>query len=272
VPEPSSSFENGPDFVQSLSRGLRVMRAFDAEHAELSQSEIAERTGLARAVVRRSLLTLQHLSYVGARGRRFFLTPRVLELGFGYLSSLRLPELARPAMEQLAHSVQESCSMSVLDGTEIVYVARVPVKRVITIALGIGARLPAYTASMGRVLLAGLEDKEMELVLQASQLTPLTAFTICKPKALRAEILKVRQQGYALVMQELELGLCSVAVPVRDRRNTVIAALNVGMQYNKDSRTRALQLILPALQQTSAEIERAIAHQWAPQPSDAGPV
>lgn len=161
--------------------------------------------------------------------------------------------------------------MSVLDGTEIVYIARVPVKRVITIALGVGARLPAYTASMGRVLLAGLEDKEMDLLLQASKLTPLTSFTICKPKALRAEILKVRQQGYALVVQELELGLCSIAVPVRDRRGRVSAALNVGMQYNKDSRTRALQVILPALQQTGAEIERAIAHQWAPQPAEAGP-
>ncbi len=247
------------------------MRAFDADHAELSQSEIAERTGLARAVVRRSLLTLQHLSYVGARGRRFFLTPRVLELGFGYLSSLRLPELARPAMEQLAHAVQESCSMSVLDGSEIVYVARVPVKRVITIALGVGARLPAYAASMGRILLAGLEVEELEAVLAVAKLEPLTSFTIHKPKALRAEILKVRQQGYSLVMQELELGLCAIAVPVRDRRNSVIAALNVGMQYNKDSRARALQTVLPALQRTSAEIERAIAHQWAPQVPDGGP-
>jgi IclR family transcriptional regulator, pca regulon regulatory protein len=271
VPDPLTSFENGPDFVQSLSRGLMVMRAFDAEHAELSQSEIAERTGLARAVVRRSLLTLQHLSYVGARGRRFFLTPRVLELGFGYLSSLGLPELARPAMEQLAHSVQESCSMCVLDGTEIVYVARVPVKRVITIALGVGARLPAYPASMGRVLLAGLEERDLDTVLAASRLESLTSFTICKPKLLRAEILKVRQQGYSLVMQELELGLCSIAVPVRDRRATVIAALNVGMQYNKDSRTRALQLILPSLQRTAGEIERAIAHQWTPRPAEGNP-
>jgi IclR family pca regulon transcriptional regulator len=266
--DPSPNFENGPDFVQSLSRGLAVMRAFDADHAELSQSEIAERTGLARAVVRRSLLTLQHLSYIGARGRRFFLTPRVLELGFGYLSSLRLPELARPAMEQLAHSVQESCSMSVLDGSEIVYVARVPVKRVITIALGVGARLPAYAASMGRVLLAGLPDPELDAALEASPLAPLTPHTICKAKPLRAEILKVRQQGYSLVMQELELGLCSVAVPVRDRRGSVIAALNVGMQYHKDSRSRALQVVLPALQQTAGEIERAIAHQWAPQPAE----
>jgi IclR family transcriptional regulator, pca regulon regulatory protein len=266
VPDVPTSFQNGPDFVQSLERGLMVMRAFDAEHAELSQSEIAGITGLARAVVRRSLLTLQHLSYVGVRGRRYFLTPRVLELGFGYLSSLRLPELARPAMEQLAHAVQESCSMSVLDGPEIVYVARVPVKRVITIALGVGARLPAYAASMGRVLLAGLEDRELDAILGRAKLEQLTAFTICKPKLLRAEIQKVRQQGYSLVMQELELGLCSVAVPVRDRRNSVIAALNVGMQAQKDSRTRALQVVLPALRQTSAEIERAIAHQWAPQP------
>ncbi len=271
MPDPLPNFENGPDFVQSLSRGLAVMRAFDAEHAELSQSEIAERTGLARAVVRRSLLTLQHLSYIGARGRRFFLTPRVLELGFGYLSSLGLPELARPAMEQLAHQVQESCSMSVLDGSEIVYVARVPVKRVITIALGIGARLPAYAASMGRVLLAGLPDAELDALLGRAKLEPLTPFTIAKPRPLRAEILKVRQQGYSLVMQELELGLCAIAVPVRDRRGAIIASLNVGMQYNKDSRTRALHVILPALQRTSAEIERAIAHQWAPPPAEGGP-
>jgi IclR family transcriptional regulator, pca regulon regulatory protein len=264
VRETPHRFEDGPDFVQSLARGLRVMRAFDSDHSELSQSEIAERTGLARAVVRRSLLTLQHLGYAGVRGRLYFLTPRVLELGFGYLSSLRLPELARPAMEQLAHAVQESCSIAVLDGPEIVYVARVPVRRVITIVLGVGARLPAYAASMGRVLLAGLPEVDLEATLARAKLEPLTPYTICEPKALRAEIAKVREQGYALVIRELELGLCSIAVPIRDRLGNFIAALNVGMQYQKDSRSRAVQMILPALQSASAEIERAIAHQWMP--------
>jgi IclR family pca regulon transcriptional regulator len=262
VPDVPLRFEEGPDFVQSLARGLKVMRAFDAEHAELSQSELAERTGLARAVVRRSLLTLRHLGYAGVRGRLYFLTPRVLELGFGYLSSLGLPELARPAMEQLAHAVQESCSMSVLDGEDIVYVARVPVRRVITIALGVGARLPAYAASMGRVLLAGLSDAALDAFLARGSFPPLTPHTLSEPKALRGEILKVREQGYALVLRELELGLSSIAVPILDRRGLVIAALNVGAQYQKDSRSRALQAILPALQRARTDIERAIAHQW----------
>ena len=162
LPVPSSAVEDSPDFVQSLARGLDVIRAFDADHPDLSQAQIADSTGLARAVVRRSLITLQHLGYVGANGRQFHLMPRILELGFGYLSASRLPELALPTMEQLVRTVKESVSMSVLDGEQIVYVARVPVSRIMTIALGVGARLPAFAASMGRVLLAGLPDEQLD--------------------------------------------------------------------------------------------------------------
>ncbi len=264
LPVSSLAMEDSPDFVQSLARGLQVIRAFDADHPELSQAQIADRTALARAVVRRSLITLQHLGYVGLRGRLFHLTPRVLELGFGYLAASRLPELALPTMEQLVRNVKESCSLSVLDGGQIVYVARVPVSRIMTVALGVGARLPAHAASMGRVLLAGMSDAELDAWLARATLTPITPHTLCTAKALKAEIQKVRRQGYALVSRELELGLFSVAVPIRARSGEVLAGLNVSTQYHADSRTLALHTLLPALRQAQGEIERIIAQVGSP--------
>ncbi len=249
--------------MQSLARGLDVLRAFDRENPSMSLSEVSERTGLARAAARRSLLTLGHLGYVGQKGRQFFLTARVLELGFGYLSSLNLPELAMPWMEQLAHRVNESTSLTVLDGSDIVYVARVPVRRVMTIALGVGARLPAFAASMGRVLLSGLEDEALDAWLTKATLYPLTSHTLTDPQRLRQEVLKVRTQGYGLVMQELELGLCSLSVPIRDRAGKVVAALNVGMQFHEGIKQHALKEVLPALLETQAAIEGATAHHWA---------
>jgi IclR family pca regulon transcriptional regulator len=260
---PDLPFEESPDFVQSLARGLDVLRAFDRENPSMSLSEVSERTGLARAAARRSLLTLSHLGYVGQKGRQFFLTARVLELGFGYLSSLNLPELAMPWMEQLAHRVNESTSLSVLDGQDIVYVARVPVRRIMTLALGVGARLPAFAASMGRVLLAGLEDGALDTWLAAARLYPLTSHTLTDPTQLRAEILKVRQQGFGLVVQELELGLCSLSVPIHDRTGKVVAALNVGMPFHEGIAVHAVKHVLPALRETQAAIEGATAHHWA---------
>ena len=214
--------------------------------------------------MRRSLLTLQHLGYVGRRERLFFLTPRILELGFGYLSAARLPELALPHMEQLVQVVKESSSMSVLDGEHIVYVARVPVSRIMTIALGVGARLPAYAASMGRVLLAGLDTTALDAWLAAAPLKPITPHTLHTVKELKAEILKVRRQGFALVSRELEVGLYSVAVPIRDRRGQPLAALNVSLQYQADSKNIANRIMLPALRRAQTEIERAVAHLGSP--------
>src|SRR5258708_27015144 len=154
------SFTNSPDYIQSLDRGLQVLRAVNRERQRCTLSDIAAQIGLSRAVARRSLLTLQHLGYVAAQGRQFFLTPRVLELGYSYLSSLDLTELAHEAMEQLSQRIGESCSMAVLDGSEIVYVARVAVRRLMSCAVGAGARLPAFAASMGRGLLWAKSERE----------------------------------------------------------------------------------------------------------------
>jgi IclR family transcriptional regulator, pca regulon regulatory protein len=261
----AAPFEDSPDYVQSLARGLSVLRAFGHDLPSPSLSEVATRTGLSRAVARRSLMTLQHLGYVGNRGRQFFLTPRVLELGYRYLSSLDLTELAQRAMEQLAQQVDESCSMAVLDGGEIVYVQRVPVRRVMSIALGVGARLPAAPTSLGRVLLADLAPAARTAWLQAHPLKPHTPHTITEPGALGAELDKVGRQGHALAVQELELGLCSIAVPIHAADGRVVAGLNVGMPYRADSRQRAREQILPALRATQQVIEQAIRESgWMP--------
>ena len=184
------SFTNSPDYIQSLDRGLQVLRAFNRERPRCTLSEIAAQIGLSRAVARRSLLTLQHLGYVAAQGRQFFLTPRVLELGYSYLSSLDLTDLAHEPMEKLSQRVGESCSMAVLDGSEIVYVARVAVRRLMSVALGVGARLPAFAASMGRVLLADKSDDELTAWLRENTFRSITAHTIYKTRALQAEILQ----------------------------------------------------------------------------------
>jgi IclR family pca regulon transcriptional regulator len=255
----TTSFDESPDYVQSLARGLQVLRAFDQALPQASLSEIAERTGLARAVVRRNLLTLQHLGYVASRGRQFLLTPRVLELGYSYLSSLGLGSLAQQPMQQLAERVEESCSLSVLDGGDIVYVQRIPVRKVMSIALGIGARLPAFAASMGRVMLADLSAASLSSWLKEHKLRSFTPSTLHTVTALRSELVRVREQGYALVAQELELGLCSIAVPIRAGDGRVVAGLNVSMQYSEGVREVATQRVLPALRSAQGAIERAIA-------------
>jgi IclR family transcriptional regulator, pca regulon regulatory protein len=260
-----SSFTDSPDYLQSLDRGLQVLRAFNRDRPRCTLSEIANQTGLSRAVARRSLLTLQHLGYVAAQNRHFFLTPRVLELGYSYLSSLDLTDLAHEPMERLSQRVGESCSMAVLDGSEIVYVARIAVRRLMSVALGVGARLPAFAASMGRVLLADKSDSELTSWLREHTFRPITAHTIYKPRALRAEILKVRRQGYAFVSQELELGLCSIAVPIRSATGQAVCGLNVSMRYSDDVRAVALKKMLPALQDARQTIERAVARDgWQP--------
>ncbi|HYY14010.1 MAG TPA: IclR family transcriptional regulator C-terminal domain-containing protein [Chthoniobacterales bacterium] len=261
----TSSFIDGPDYNQSLARGLQVLRAFDRERPRSTLSEVAAHAGLPRAAARRSLLTLQHLGYVAAQGRQFFLTPRVLELGYGYLSSLALPELAHQAMQRLSQRVGESCSMAVLDGTEIVYVARVAVRRLMSVALGVGSRLPAFAASMGRVLLADKSDRELTTWLRENTFRPITAHTIHKPRALHAEILKVRRQGYAFVSQELELGLCSIAVPIHSLTGRAVCGLNVSMRYTGDVKAVAVKKMLPGLRSARQAIEEAMAHSgWQP--------
>ena len=251
-------FEQGRDYVRSLARGLAVLSAFDAERPMLSLAAIAGCTGLSRAAVRRLMLTLRHLGYVRALGREYALSPRVLELGFGCLGSLRLTDLAQPLIEQLAQRVNHSCSMAVLDGRSIVYVLRVPVRRVMTVALGVGARLPAYATSMGRVLLAGMPPASLDAWLADCRPARHTPHTVTDPRRLRRIAQNVRAQGYSYVEQELELGLCSIAVPVCDRDGRVVAALNAGMPYHAGASQHALDDVLPELRATATAIERCL--------------
>ncbi|HWD74011.1 MAG TPA: IclR family transcriptional regulator C-terminal domain-containing protein [Solirubrobacteraceae bacterium] len=243
------------DFVQSLERGLLVIRAFDAEHRELGLSEVARISGLTRAAARRFLLTLEKLGYVTLSEGRFSLTPRVLELGYAYLSSLTLPEVAQPHMEALVARVNESSSISVLDGTDVVYIARVPTRRIMSITLSVGTRLPAFSTSMGRVLLAGLPEAELNARLDGMELRPLSAHTITDPATLRAALERVRRQGWAAVDQELEEGLRSLAVPIHDASGTVIAALNVSVHASRGTMTTLRRDVLPLAQAAATAIE-----------------
>jgi IclR family pca regulon transcriptional regulator len=255
----TTSQSRSPDFVQSLERGLAVIRAFDAEHAELTLSDVARSTGLTRAAARRFLLTLVDLGYVRTDGRLFSLRPRILELGYAYLSSIALPDVAQPHMETLAALVHESCSLSMIDGSDVVYVARVPTRRIMTVAINVGTRFPAYATSMGRVLLAALEPAELEDYLQRTDLVPLTPKTIGDVGKFRAAIGRVASQGFALVDQELEIGLRSIAVPVHDAQGAVVAALNVSMHVGRASADAARRELLPQLRATATAIEADLA-------------
>ncbi|RAK35748.1 IclR family transcriptional regulator [Actinoplanes lutulentus] len=244
-----------PYYVQSLERGLAVIRAFDAEHRELTLSDVARSCGLTRAAARRFLLTLTDLGYVRTDGRLFSLAPRVLELGYAFLSSVSLPEVAEPHLERLVQQVHESSSLSVLDGDDVVYVARVPTSRIMRVAINVGTRFPAYATSMGRVLLAALPAGELEAYLDRAKLEPLTDRTIASPSALRAEIARVRAQGHSIVDQELEEGLRSLAAPIRDRNGTAAGAINVSVHAARATVEDIRERLLPPLLAAAAAIE-----------------
>jgi IclR family pca regulon transcriptional regulator len=250
------------EYVQSLERGLAVIRAFDADQPRRTLSEVARATGLTRAATRRFLLTLVDLGYVRTDGRLFTLRPRVLELGYSYLSSLGLPEVAQPHMEELVAKMHESCSLCVLDGGDIVYVARVPTRRIMTVAINVGTRFPAYATSMGRVLLAGLPTDALDGYLAGAVMQKLTPKTITDPDELRLVLARVTARGFAMVDQELEVGLRSMAVPVR-ADGQVVAALNVSMHVSRGSAESARRELLPGLRATAAAIEADLARSGA---------
>ncbi|MGZ4200543.1 MAG: IclR family transcriptional regulator domain-containing protein [Thermoleophilaceae bacterium] len=245
----------GSDYVQSLARGLSVIRAFDEEHRELTLSEVARTAGLTRAAARRFLLTLVELGYMRFDSGRFSLRPRVLELGFAYLSSLTLPEVAQPHLETLVANVNESSSISVLDDTEIVYVVRVPTRRIMSITLAVGTRLPAYATSMGRVLLASLESDDLDERLSRITIDRLTPRTVKDAAELRSMLEAVRRQGYAMTDQELEEGLRSVAVPIRDASGGVVAALNTSVHASRATMQALRTEFLPPALEAAAAIE-----------------
>ena len=225
--------ERDTDFVQSLQRGLAVIRAFDADDPALTLSDVAKATGLAPATARRFVLTLVELGYMRAEGRLFRLSPRVLELGRPYLSSLTLPEIALPHLRDFVADVRESSSLAILDGSDIVYVAHVAAKRIMSVSVSVGTRDPAFATSLGRVLLAGQSDEWLDASLAALQLEPITGSTIVDPDALLAELRGIREQGWALVDQELEEGLRALAAPIHDEHGHVIAAANVAVHASR---------------------------------------
>jgi IclR family transcriptional regulator, pca regulon regulatory protein len=252
---PVDSKRSTGEFVQSLDRGLAVIRAFGPEHPELTLSEVARATSLTRAAARRFLLTLVELGYVRSDGRMFSLRPRVLQLGYAYLSTLSLIDVASPHMEELVATLRESSSISVLDGDDIVYVVRVPTQRIMTVAIAVGTRFPAYATSMGRVLLAALPPAELDEYLARVWLEPLTRRTIIDRNALRTALDEVRAQGWALVDQELEDGLRSVAAPIADASGAVTAAINVSTHASRVTLDTLRRTFLPQLLGTAGRVE-----------------
>ncbi|MCL2536597.1 MAG: helix-turn-helix domain-containing protein [Nocardiaceae bacterium] len=265
--EPTGS---STDYVQSLARGLSVIKAFGAETPRQTLSDVARATDLTRATARRFLLTLTELGYVRTDGSAFWLTPRVLELGYSYLSSLSLPEIAGPHLEALSDRVSESTSVSILDDGDVVYVARVPVRRIMTVSITIGTRFPAFATSMGRVLLAGLSPADLDAYLARVELTPLTGRTIATPDALRAELDKIRSDGFCVVDQELEEGLRSLAAPIRDRDGAVVAAVNISTQAARYTTEAVYDTLVPAAVATADAISADLARTQTQSPSPQG--
>jgi IclR family transcriptional regulator, pca regulon regulatory protein len=254
-----SSESRPAEFVQSLERGLAVIRSFSRERPALTLSEIADLTGLTRAAARRFLITLKDLGYVGSDGRLFSLRPRVLDLGYSYLSSLPIWEVAKPHLEDLADKVQETTSASVLDGTDIVFVARVETKRIMAMTLGVGSRLPAWATAMGRVLLADMPPADLDAYLAKVRLEPLSARTVTDEAQLREIIDQARIQGWILVDQEVEEGVRSLAVPIRSPDGRAAAALTVCSHAFRVSVERVMEEFLPLVLETSKRITEEIA-------------
>lgn len=249
-----NEFSGDPNFMTSLARGLLVIQAFSQRRPQLSISQLSKRTGLSRASVRRCLHTLSKLGFARTDdGRNFYLRPRILTLGHSYLASMPLATAAQPILEHLSQILHESCSIALLDGTEIVYVARANVTRIMAIDLGVGTRLPAFCTSMGRVLLANLSSEELESILPQIEFTRYTDRTVTSVERLRQALLTVKREGYAIVDQELELGLRSMAVPVRNPAGRVVAAINVGAHGQRvsvqDMQTRFLPYLRAAAQE-----------------------
>nr|WP_245703647.1 IclR family transcriptional regulator C-terminal domain-containing protein [Streptomyces lushanensis] len=245
----------GADFLESLARGLTVLTAFGEGRAELTLSAVAEATGLARATARRALITFEHLGCVGSRDRTFRLTPRVLALGCPPLSRITLPDIAEPHLVTLVKKVHDSASLAVLTGDDIQYTARVAAGRVMSVTITPGTRFPAYAASMGRVLLADLAPAERLARLARTEPLALTPRTVTDAAELAALLERVEREGYALVDEELEEGLRSLAVPVRDRTGRAVAAVNVAMHSSRRSVERCLREVLPELRATAEAIE-----------------
>lgn len=242
-------------FVQSLERGLAVINAFDAEHPTLTLGEVSRLTGINRAAARRFLLTLADLGYVSVQDRSFSLTPKVLNLGYAYLSALSLPEIALPHLRNLATAVGESSYLSVLAGDETVCVASVPIRRIWSTSLSVGTRLPALTTAAGRVLLAEQSDERVERLLAGRHVPRFTPHTITDPEGLKAELKVVREQGWALIDQELEDGIRTIAVPIRTDGGPASFTVSISTLAGSSSPDVTRGELLPQLREAKGGIE-----------------
>lgn len=250
--------KNDSEYVQTLARGLSVIRAFGPQHQSLTLTDVARRADLTRAAARRFLLTLKRLGYVKSDdGKYFSLQPQVLNLGYAYLSSIPWWNVAQRYMEEVSATVEESCSAAVLDDGDIVYVARVATRRIMTMTIAIGSRMPAYATSMGRVLLAYQEPEQLSAYLETTDFKPITDKTVVQKASLKKILTEVRQQGYCVIDQELEDGVRSIAVPLFDRNGKCQAAINVGTHVARVPKVKLMNTVLPALLEASKKVTAA---------------
>ena len=250
--------ERNPSYVEAFARGLRVIRSFGEGRETMTLADIAKLIDLPRATVRRSLFTLGQLGYVIDDGRQFRLTPKVLSLGYAYLSSTPLPRVILPALEMVSEQVRESCSAAILDGPDIVYIARSATKRIMSVGLAVGSRLPAYCTSLGRALLAYEPVERQQAILATSLLKPLTPKTVTDPQTLLGIFQQVAHQGYAFVDEELELGLRSIAVPVTNSTGHVVAAINISTQASRLSEETMCTSLRLALVQAAQSVRSSL--------------
>ena len=242
------------DTIAGLDKGLQVIEAFDQERSRLTIAEVAEVTGLTRAAARRYLLTLTALGYMRHENKQFSLTPKVLRLGQSYLHSARLPRIAQPLLYRLAYSLGEAASVGVLDHDDLVCVAAVSAGQLISATLQPGTRVPAFCTANGRVLLASLPPAQADAILARAEPDAVTAHTMVEPARLAEEIARIRAQGYALVDQELELGLRAIAVPLKNFRGEVVAAMNISVHAGRMSVQQMVERCLPALIKFQVEL------------------
>ncbi|MEO0318437.1 MAG: hypothetical protein RL404_2114 [Pseudomonadota bacterium] len=243
-----------PSFMTSLARGLAVVKAFSDQRRAMTIAQISHKTGIPRAAVRRCLYTLKQLGYADSEANNFFLKPKILTLGYSYLSSTPLTVSAQPCLNQLSRTLNESCSLAVLEDNEVLYISRSQTSRVLSVALNAGSRLPAYCTSLGRVLLAGLSEPALDQYLAKVKLVAYTDRTVVNEARLREIIAETRQRGFAIVEEELEIGLRSIAVPVRGASGATMAALNIGAQATRVSRAQLEQTVLPNLLTAASEL------------------
>ncbi len=243
-----------PSFMTSLARGLAVVKAFSDQRRAMTIAQISHKTGIPRAAVRRCLYTLKQLGYADSEANNFYLKPKILSLGYSYLSSTPLTIAAQPCLNHLSRTLNESCSLAVLEDDEVLYISRSQTSRVLSVALNAGSRLPAYCTSLGRVLLAGLPESELDAYFSRVKLVAFTDRTEISEARLREILAEVRQKGYAVVEEELEIGLRSIAVPVRGASGATMAALNIGAQATRVARAQVEQTFLPALLNSASEL------------------